>query len=363
MTSPRTYLFAGGGSGGHLMPGLAVAEELRNRDPACEIVFAVSGRPIEQTVLADSDVRRECLPAHPPGTLRRSPFRFAFGLGRSLHRAIRLIDELRPAAVIGLGGFASVPVAVTAVRRSVPLILLEQNVVPGRATSWLSRTAEVVCLSFHETRTFLPPRTRTIVTGNPLRRSIALSARRKTAGDLMILGGSQGAAGVNAAATAAIIAMKDRLAGRTIVHQTGERDANAVRTAYERAGIDAEVAAYFPDLLSRYTKVELAISRAGATTLAELACLGCPAVLMPYPGSVRNHQQRNAEHYRNAGGASIVPDGPEAANHLVHVLDRLLSDPEKSKAMSHSMHRTAMPDSAARVADLILPRVASRTAA
>lgn len=363
MTSSRTFLFAGGGSGGHLMPGLAVAEELRQRDPACEIVFAVSGRPIEQTVLAGSGVRRECLPAHPPGTVRRRPVRFAFGLGRSLHRAFRLIGELRPEAVIGLGGFASVPVAVAAVRRRVPLILLEQNVVPGRATSWLSRSAATVCLSFRETQTFLPPRTRTIVTGNPLRRSIIPSIRRQTTRDLMILGGSQGAAGVNVAATAAIVAMKDRLAGRTIVHQTGERDANAVRTAYERAGIDAEVAAYFPDLLSRYTKAELAISRAGATTLAELACLGCPAVLMPYPGSVRNHQQRNAEHYVNAGGALIVPDSPEAANRLVHVLDRLLRNPGTLKAMSRSMHCTAMPDAAARVADVILPRIAARTAA
>lgn len=365
MTTSRTILFTGGGSGGHLVPGLALAEELQQREDGCEIVFATSARRIEQTIFAESPVRRVCLPVSAPGTVFRRPVRFAVGMGRSLQQALRLVDQWRPDMVVGLGGFASVPVAVAACYRGIPLMLLEQNIVPGRATSWLCRSASIVCLSFEETRRFLPMGTRTVVTGNPLRRSLRSTRPRRdsTTGSVIVLGGSQGAAGVSAAAATAIVSLKDRLDGRSIVHQTGDRDAKAVSAVYRRAGMDADVAAYFPDLAAHYASAWLAVSRAGATTLAELACFGCPAVLMPYPGSVRDHQAKNAEHYAAAGGAVVVPEGTSAADRLAQTLDRLLSDPTTVSGMSRAMRGVATPNAATAVADLIIPRRSLRRAA
>lgn len=352
----RTILFAGGGSGGHLTPGLAVAEELQQRDRTCEIVFATSSRRIERTILAGTAVRQTSLPVTPPGTARRHPIQFVIGTSRSLKQALRLVDQWRPEMVIGLGGFASVPVALAAWYRGVPLMLLEQNLVPGRATTWLSRRASIVCLSFDETRRFLPNGTRSIVTGNPLRRTIrALRRRQDATRKLIVLGGSQGAAGVNAAAAEAIVKQKDRTRALTIVHQTGERDAGMVSAIYREAGIDADVAAYFPDLASHYATAQLAISRAGATTLAELAHFGCPAVLMPYPRAVRDHQAKNAEHYAAAGGAVIVPEGTDAAERLARTLDHLLDDSATQSRMSQSMLHLARPDAAAMIADLVIP--------
>ena len=156
MNSHDSYLFAGGGSGGHLVPGLAVAEELVRRSPGCRIVFAGSGRAIESSFLAGTTFRHVRLPVLPPGAAVRRPIAFATGLWTGSRTAAALIDELRPAAVIGLGGFASVPVAIAARRRGTPLVLLEQNVVPGRATTWLARRADRVCVSFEETLGHLP---------------------------------------------------------------------------------------------------------------------------------------------------------------------------------------------------------------
>ncbi|HEX6983994.1 MAG TPA: UDP-N-acetylglucosamine--N-acetylmuramyl-(pentapeptide) pyrophosphoryl-undecaprenol N-acetylglucosamine transferase, partial [Planctomycetaceae bacterium] len=289
--------------------------------------------------------------------------------GESLRAAFRLLDEHRPEAAIGHGGFASVPLAIAARRRGVPLLLLEQNVVPGRATSWLSRWAERVCVSFEETRGVLPKRTPTLVTGNPVRRAITASGgRRRDARHttdpptLLVLGGSQGAAGVNATAVAAL-AGSERKDEWRIVHQTGERDASAVRAAYSDAGLSAEVAAYFPDLPSRYVEASLVVSRAGATTLAELACLGVPTILVPYPGALRDHQRKNAEHFASAGGALIVPEGPTAADRLRRVLDELSDAPDRLADMSRAMRALARPDAASAVADVFMPRAVMTRAA
>ena len=182
-------------------------------------------------------------------------------------------------------------------------------------------------------------------------------------GSILILGGSQGAHGVNAAASSAVVLLKEQLAGRAILHQTGERDAAAVREIYRRAGIDAEVAAYVPDLASRYGAAALVVSRAGATTLAELSCAGRPAILMPYPGAVRDHQRKNAEHFATSGGAILVPEGPAAAFRVMAALRELLDHPARLRDMADAIRRLARPDAASAVADILLPRSTVRLAA
>ena len=365
MTTGRTFFFAGGGSGGHLFPGLAVADELVARDPGCRALFIGSERGIERTILAGTNREQVTLPIAPPGSARRHPLRFAVGSRSSLKAALRLIDERRPEAVIGLGGFASVPMGVAAVRRGIPLILLEQNVIPGRATSWLSRWADRVCVSFEETVPLLPRRVKAIVTGNPVRNVMTHGTTHRRVGQkpsLLILGGSQGAAGVNAMAIAAATRLSRQLAGWQIVHQTGERDLETTRTAYARAGLDVVAEAFFPEIAVRYRAASLAISRAGATTLSELACVGCPALLVPYPGAIRDHQRRNAEFYAAVGGAAVVPEGSDGPDRLARLLEQLLNEPGRLRAMSHAMSAVARPDAAAAVASLLIRRSAAQAA-
>jgi len=361
----RTFLFAGGGSGGHLFSGIAVAEEILSRDPSCRIVFAGSERGIEKAILARTKWRHVALPVVPPGTMVRRPLRSVFAVSSAVRRSLRLVDEVRPDAVIGLGGFASVPVAAAARLRGVPVVLLEQNVVPGRATSLLSRWAEVVCVSFAETISLLPRRARCRVTGNPVRGGVLrrLPRRESPARTLLVLGGSQGALGLNGMATVAIREMREKLSGWRVVHQAGERDVEKVRATYAAVEVEAEVAAFFDDLPARYATATLAISRAGATTLAELACVGVPMVLVPYPRSAREHQARNAGYFALLGGAAVVPEGKMAGERLAATLSSLLSEPFRLSQMSAAMGRCARPDAAAEVAEFVVPRVVIAAAA
>ena len=181
MGAPPTFVFAGGGTGGHLFPGIAVAEELRRRNPSTRIVFVGSTRAIELSIVAEHRLEHRMLTVEPLPQLRRNPLRFAFRNWQAWRGAIRLLKELRPTAVIGLGGFASAPLVWAASRHRIPVVLLEQNVIPGRTTRWLSRFADQVCVSFAETRPRLARARSVIVTGNPVRAEIAALHDRQPA--------------------------------------------------------------------------------------------------------------------------------------------------------------------------------------
>lgn len=360
MKHQRRFVFAGGGSGGHLYPGIAVAEELLRRDSECEVCFAGSERGIERVVLAGMPFSHRALPITSTASLTRRPFRFAGSLVESVRASLGMLDDLQPEHVIGLGGFASVPMGLAALRRGIPLTLLEQNVVPGRATSLLARFANRVCVSFNETASYLPASVAVEVTGNPLRAEVRdLAAKPSgsgspTRGTLLVLGGSQGARGVNRMAVFALTELRNALRGWRVMHQSGERDCDEVRRAYVAAGVEAVVSSFFNDLPRLYRDAELVITRAGGTTLAELAAFGAPAIVIPYPGSVRDHQQRNAEHYGRSGGAEIVAEGPEAEKRMLLSLGGLLNDTKRRAAMGAAMRRNTKIDAASHVADLIV---------
>lgn len=364
MTGFRTYLFSGGGTGGHLFPGLAVAEELRARDPEARIVFVGSGRAIEQEIVSAHGYEHVILPVEPSTTLRRNPLRFFWRSWRSIRQATALLARHRPAAVIGLGGFASVPVVWAASRQGVPAVLLEQNIVAGRATRLLSRRASLICLSFSETTDDLPQSARTALTGNPVRREIAALHRgtdfqsipadrsdglqhRPT---LLVLGGSQGAVAVNEAVLAAVESLAPQLAEWKIVHQTGQADASRTAALYRQLGLSHEVRPFFEDLPALYARATLAISRAGATTLAELACAGCPAILVPYPNSVRDHQRLNALAFERAGAASVLEQQPEPERTAEMLARKLLDLLHNRRSMQSAMRSLARPGAAQEVA-------------
>jgi UDP-N-acetylglucosamine--N-acetylmuramyl-(pentapeptide) pyrophosphoryl-undecaprenol N-acetylglucosamine transferase len=342
-----------------LVPGLAVADALLRREPDARVVFVGSERPIERQILAVSGYEHVALPIEPPRAAFRRPLRFARGLWRSLTAARRLFLETEPAAVVGLGGFASVVPLLTAARRGVPMVLLEQNAIPGRATRRFAAKASCVCVSFEQTRQHLPGAATGHVTGNPVRADIAALAERhdEPVGEptLLVLGGSQGASGVNAAVVAAVERLRPELSSWRVVHQTGERDEAGARESYARCGQPATVAAFLSPMGPHYAAATLIVSRAGATTLAEVACAGTPSVLVPYPHAADDHQRANARVFADAGAARIVEQSPDAAAaRLVEELRPLLSDRSARDTMRRAMHTLARPDAAADVVERVL---------
>ena len=352
----RLYLFAGGGTGGHLFPGIAVAEELLTRELDARILFVGSDRPIEREILAKTPYEHVVLPSVSLAGAMRHPLQF---LRRSLaarREAFQLINQERPAAVIGCGGFASAAPVYAATRRKIPFVLLEQNTIPGRTTRWLCRVGGTVCLSFSASEKRLPQSANVIVTGNPVRREIAKLHPTPTRPTLLVLGGSQGAQAINELMMASAPALSDTLAGWHVVHQTGSMDEQRVRTAYEQFSIDATVAAFFDDMADCYSQASLVISRAGATTLAEIACAQLPAMLLPYPHAADNHQWHNATAFHKAEAALVFEDQPDKVTNSLDfttALEPLLSDEDRRQAMSASMKSIAHPGAAAHVVDVL----------
>jgi len=357
---PIRVLFAGGGTGGHLYPGMEVAYNLRARTGA-RCVFAGTGKPVEARVLEGSGFELARLPAaRAPRGLRDVPGA-ALATLVALRASLAWLRALDPDFVVGLGGYASAaPAAAAAIRRR-PLFLLEQNAVPGRANRWLAHLASEVYVAWPEARSHLPGRTPVKVLGNPVRSSVlrnVADARARlglavSGATLLVVGGSQGARGLNRAIEARIgrlAAERDRL---QIVHLAGEEDAPRMRVLYQAAGIRAFVAAYFSAMEIPYSAADLVLARAGGTTIAELFCRGLPAVLVPYPYAAEDHQTYNARAAERAGGAVLIPEADLADNGIERVL-ALAFDATQRKAISERMRRGARPEAAFAIATRML---------
>lgn len=355
----KRIAISGGGTGGHLYPGLAVAELFRQNDYDC--LYLGSARGLEAEV-----VPREGYPfvSVPSRGLAGSPLQklgalIALGLG-SLKAAFRL-SSWKPDLVVGTGGFVCVPAVVAARLLGVPVVLLEQNAVPGKATQLLSRFARAVCLSFEETASFFPGR-RTVWTGNPLRGAIVLGdkaqARRELGLDperptLLVMGASQGAASINDAVAKALPAWKDHK--WNIVHLTGRNHLAKMLARVEgflESGPTLAYQAYGfrKDMETLYSAADLVVSRAGATTIAEMTCLGLPAILVPYPYA-GGHQKENAKVVVGCGGARHIPD-EEVGEKLRVEVESLLTNSQLLSEMSDKSRLASQPQAARNVFDV-----------
>ncbi len=366
-TSPL-FLFAGGGTGGHLFPGLAVAAALQIRQPTARIQFVGSERSLERALVIQHGYDHRTLPSEPLTQLWRRPWSFALRNWRAYRIAREWLQAERPAAVIGLGGFASAPIVLAAHRLGVPSVLLEQNSIPGKSTRWLSRWASVVCLAYPQSVAHFNCRVQTRLTGNPLREEIAALAGHErfetSPPTLLILGGSQGAQPLNAAVVAMFQSQPDLLPGWRIVHQTGAAQSNSVQQSYQSLALSTDVAPFFHDMQERYAAATIVISRAGATTLAELACAGVPAILIPYPQSADNHQWHNAEAFAEAGAAMTCEQTAtpqQTAINLARQVVALAQAPSRRADMSEAMHCLAQPNATAQVVDAVLQVATTRT--
>jgi UDP-N-acetylglucosamine--N-acetylmuramyl-(pentapeptide) pyrophosphoryl-undecaprenol N-acetylglucosamine transferase len=362
--STPLFVMAGGGTGGHLFPGIAVAASLKELQPDARFLFAGSGRTVEQSILGEAGFETLMLNVPPVASARRHPLRFLRGHFADWSTARRLIDEHKPAAVIGLGGLTSLAVANAAIHRGVKVVLLEQNVIPGRATRRLSRRA-VVCSSFEDTTNHLPGARQVVFTGNPLRPEISRAEKttpNEIAGrnSLLILGGSQGSQQVNEAVLNAARQVAAGPAAETfrqwsVIHQTGPTDTESVRAEWQRLGIPAVVEPFFNDLPRRYVQASLVISRSGATTLAELACLNLPSILIPYEHARDDHQTANAAVFQKAGAARLIdPRASDFENQLAESLTELVASAEQRERMSENCEALARRNAADTVASIVL---------
>ncbi len=359
-----TVIFAGGGTGGHLFPGIAVARLLSEKNPTTNSLFVGTHRHIEKTILSQTEFEHIPLSVEPVASIARHPFRFLMCNGNAYCAAKKVLQKTSTTCVVGLGGMASLPVLYAAKTLSLPILLMEQNIILGRANRWFSKHAKGIALTFAETEGIKPAVQKlTQITGNPVQHDIAmwhqssLMLNESSPPTLLVLGGSQGATAINRAVMDAIKQTEPlQKAGWHIVHQTGVHQEQEIINFYQEQKISHTVAPFFSEMLPLYQSARCVISRAGATTLAELACTGCPAILIPYPNSVGDHQRKNARYFEQAGAAHIVKqqDNPvQTAQQLSDVLNILSHDKTQLTSMRKAMHSIAIPDAAASVVKMI----------
>lgn len=356
-------LIAGGGTGGHLFPGVAVAEELRARDPSAVIRFVGTARGIEARVLPELGWDLALIEVSGLKTVGLwGTIKGLFRLPRALWQARRLVKQFKPDAVIGVGGYASGPVVLMARLGGRATAICEQNSIPGFTNKLLGKLVRRVFLSFDESRRFFKAK-KVVMSGNPVRRELAaklLAAANEPRPSgppaVLVSGGSLGAVAVNDLASQALIALA-REGAITIVHQTGTADVDKIAARYREAGVEADVRAFIKDMASEYAKADLIVCRAGATTVAELAIAGKPAIFIPYPFAADNHQELNAREMADAGAAKMYRQRELTADKLADAIRPLLRDEAARAAMGATMRKLARPGAAAAVVDwCVAPR-------
>lgn len=349
-------MIAGGGTGGHLFPGVAIAEELRAQFPNAAIRFVGTERGIEARVLPDLGWDLELIQVSGLKTVGAiGAVRGVFKLPRALLQARRVVKRFKPDAVIGVGGYASGPVVLMARLAGIPTAICEQNSIPGLTNKILGRVVRAVFLSFEESKRFFKPK-KIVMSGNPVRRDLvqkllaAGESTARTTTHVLVCGGSQGAVAVNDLASKALIALAKEHT-LAITHQTGEKDLAGTQQRYTDAGVAADCRAFIKDMASAYGAADLIIARAGATTVAELAIAGKPAVFIPYPFAADNHQEINAREMADAGAALMFRQADLTPEKLGEALRLLLADPARRAEMGAAMKALAKPGAAAAVVE------------
>lgn len=358
-------VFAGGGTGGHLFPGIAVAREFLCRHPNAFVAFVGAGREIETRILGKEGYVLQKVRSM--GLMGKS----VRDIGRALVLApitiadsFRVLKRTRPDIVIGLGGYSAGPIVLLAALRGSPTMVMEQNAVPGVTNRLLARVVRSAAVSYDKTRIYFGDKA--FVSGNPVRSGFFFESgsrvkRREESfvgSRILVVGGSQGAHELNVAMVSAATRLAAENARIDVVHQTGAGDVDEVRLGYRRAGVTARVEPFFDNMDDEMRDADVVLCRAGATTLAEIAAMGLPAVVVPLPRAANDHQRRNAAVLEELGAAEVVEQEALEAN-LAPLLLMLLNDHTRRKALSDAVRRLAKPDAARLIVDRIESLVGS----
>lgn len=359
-------LLTGGGTGGHLFPAVATAEKFQEIVPGTEVLFVGTKRKIDTKSLATYGFVSESIVCY--GLKGKSPLELLKAvcvLPLSLVQALKVIISFKPDVILGVGGYVTGPVVVAGKLLGVPTLIHEQNSIPGLANRKLGKIARRICLSLPGSEQFFPGE-KVCFTGNPVRCDILSltedsTARSRDIKTLLVLGGSQGASAVNRLVADAIALLTEsEQQNLRIIHQTGEKDEETIKREYKKHNVQAEVSAFFSAMHDVYGMADLVVSRAGATSLAEMSVLGKPVILIPYPYAADNHQEKNGAIYVSGGGALQFKEKDLTGDKLAHAISMLLSDERKLADMGNSMLKLSYPDAAERIVNCCLEEIKKR---
>ncbi len=347
-------IIAAGGTGGHIYPGVAIAHELRRRDPGAEILFVGTARGLESKIVPREGFELELIKV---GALKGvSVFERTKSLSElptSFVSALGILRRFRPDVVIGVGGYSSGPTLLMAALRRIPTMVVEPNAMPGFTNRVLARFVKAAALTFEEAKPYF--RGRAVVTGNPVRGDFA-NLKKKERGDklhILIFGGSQGAHAINTTMAQALPLLANKRDDLVITHQTGERDLEEVKRGYAEAGFEgADVRPFIHDMASHFEQADVLICRAGATTAAEVAAAGKAAIFVPFPFATDDHQRKNAEAFQNAGAGRMILQQELSPERMAKEIINLIERPEEISRMEEASRALGHKDSTERAVDL-----------
>jgi UDP-N-acetylglucosamine--N-acetylmuramyl-(pentapeptide) pyrophosphoryl-undecaprenol N-acetylglucosamine transferase len=350
-------VIAGGGTGGHVIPALAIAQQLKKQLGA-EVLFIGTARGIETRLVPQAGFRLELIQV---GALKNVSLmtraKTMFDLPRAIAASSRMLSEFDPEVVIGVGGYASGPAMVAAIRRRLPTLAFEPNVVPGFANRMIARWVSAAAVHFEETCRYFP---HCRVTGVPVRAaffSIPQKAISSNSGDtptLLVFGGSQGARAINQAMIESLAGLRAKIPGIHVIHQTGQRDYDHVLAAYQRSGISGEVHKFIDDMPGTFARADLLVCRSGASTVGEITAAGKPAIFVPFPAAADDHQNVNARALERVGAAVVVEESNLGAAYLVDTIAALIGDSGRLRSMSAAARSLAHPKAVEEIAEMVV---------
>lgn len=344
-------IMAGGGTGGHLFPGLAVAREFQRRDAGTDVLFVGSKWGIEGRVLPQEGFTLEALPIR--GVKGRGLLGFMEALYKfpvSFFRSLGIIRYFRPEYIIGLGGYASGPLVLAGTIKRIRCAIMEQNLRPGLTNRILGWMVERIFTSFEESIAYFP-RGKVVETGTPVRWHSLPKVNGGKKLTLFVFGGSAGSHRINVCVLDALERLRDLAPGLRVVHQTGEADFASIRDAYSSLCFEAEVHPFIQQMDLVYAAADLIVCRAGASTLAEITLFGKAAILVPYPSAAYDHQRWNAHALRVRGAAEMILDQELSGERLAGLIRTLCLDRKRLEALGMAAAKLGKPDAAKRIVD------------
>ncbi len=351
-------VLAGGGTGGHVIPALAIAQQLK-KQYAAELLFIGTPRGMENRLVPAAGFELRLVQV---GALKNvslaTRLKTSLDLPRAIWNSRRMLDQFQPDVVIGVGGYASGPAMAAAILRGTPTIAFEPNVVPGFANRMVARWVSAAAVHFEETCRYFP---NCHVTGVPVRTAFfQIPSKPPGTPTLLVFGGSQGARAINEAMIDSLPGLAARAPTLHIVHQTGERDFERVRSAYSQAAISGEVHKFIDNMPEMFARADLLVCRSGASTVGEITAAGKPAIFVPFPRAADDHQNVNARALERAGAAVVVEESKLESAYLVDTITALIDDNSRLQGMSAAAKSLAHPNAVEEIAAIVEELIDSR---
>lgn len=348
-------LIVAGGTGGHLYPGISIAKKLIENNH--QVLMVIRDKELETKAVSDAHLEFATI----AGTgLKKSivgVIKFGLQFLKGFSQAKKIITRFNPEAILAMGNYLSLPIAIAGYRRKIPVVLHEQNCLPGKATNFLAKNAAAICVSYADSAAYLGIyKSKIVFTGNPIRpEMLAAGAKLRVhqTSNVLVFGGSQGAHSINLAMIEALDRLESVRTKITITHLSGTNDQSLVEKGYQERNFNVSIAPYRNDMHEAYMKASLVVARAGAATLAELAYFGLPSILIPYPYAAEDHQRINAEVFVQAGAARMILDQDLNSNTLANNISEMIQNGTVLQNMSKAAQKLAQPHAAEEIVKVI----------